>query len=85
MRQVVVPNFFLSIDQGTLGRLWATRDQKTHKGEPTVIHLDDMLYYWANNRDLTSAVEKWLKERGYVWKKMSEQEKWELDLFMRSL
>lgn len=36
-------------------------------------------------KNMTTKVELWLNERDYVWETMSEQEKWELEMFMRVL
>ena len=53
---------------------------------PTVfIARQGKTYYWTKTGDVSDIVEKWLNEHGYEWGSMSEQEEWELELFMRSL
>ena len=41
--------------------------------------------YHIHDRPVNGEVYAWLSERGYEWETMSEQEKWELGLFMRNM
>lgn len=41
--------------------------------------------YYVHGKDVKDEVMIWLHERDYTWETMSDVEKWELDMFMRSL
>lgn len=62
-------------------------DQNCCDGQPSVyyIQLTKQAHYWINHIDKTDTVQNWMDEREYVWHNMSEQEEWELEMFMRSL
>lgn len=62
-------------------------DQYECDGYPTVYYFMPLSRnrYGINHEDVTDLVQKWLSDMGYEWGSMSDQEKWELELFMRSL
>ena len=52
---------------------------------PALSHVYDNGIITDHGKFVTRKVEPWLNEHGYVWETMSDQEKWELEMFMRSL
>ena len=64
-------------------------ESKAHRyGGPALIGITrDYTFheFWIHGLEVTEEVETWLTDMGYVWGSMSEQEEWELDMFMRSL
>ena len=64
---------------------WAYNDETHRYGGPAITFEDGTHHYWIKGQGVNEAVENWLSERDYVWETMNEQEKWELELFMRSL
>ena len=64
---------------------WWYNDTLHRYGGPAIKSKKGGLVYTIHNIDVSDKVEEWLTERGYVWEKMSDVEKWELEMFMRSL
>lgn len=64
---------------------WRINGKLHRYGGPSIYMNGSHCDYWVDGRRVSEAVKEWLSERGYVWETMSEQEKWELDLFMRTL
>ena len=54
-------------------------------GGPAYIDFDGQHSYYIHGSLVDDLVLTWMAERDYEWETMNEQEKWELELFMRSL
>lgn len=70
---------------GSYFEAWYFNDRLQRYGGPAITHADKNVEYWVHGEQVTDTIETWLSERDYEWDTMSDIEKWELELFMRSL
>lgn len=79
------PAYIREFEDGIIHTKWFHQDKLHRYDGPAVTNSDDDLGYYINNRNVTDIVKEWLAERNYTWETMSDIEKWELELFTRSL
>lgn len=79
------PAYVFEHDNGDRYEVWAYNDKIHRYGGPARTSEPYLKEYWIHDIEVTKEVEEWLSERNYVWKNMSDIEKWELEIFMRSL
>ena len=79
------PAFFRIYATGACYEAWAYNDKLHRYGGPARTYACGWKQYYIHGLEVTKEVVKWLSERGYVWDTMSDVEKWELEIFMRSL
>ena len=79
------PAYVFEHDNGHRYEEWAYNDKIHRYGGPARTSGPYLKEYWIHDIEVTKEVEEWLSERNYVWKNMSDIEKWELEIFMRSL
>lgn len=64
---------------------WYDNGKRHRYGGPAISEEGKASEYYIYGARVTPRVNDWLSERGYIWEDLSEQEKWELELFMRML
>lgn len=80
------PAYILTFNDGTGDAEWWYYHNKIHRyGGPSITNSFGNLEYHVHGNDVSGVVFEWLKERGYTWNSMSDIEKWELEMFMRTL
>ena len=79
------PAYIIEYDSGNTFEVWYFNDEIHRYGGPAVVEDAKDHWYFVHGDDMTAVVAKWLEERSYVWETMTDIEKWELDLFMRTL
>ena len=79
------PAYFCEYDDGQYHEEWWYEGRYHRYGGPAITLDNGKHEYWIHYVNVTVSVKSWLSEREYVWETMTEQEKWELDMFMRTL
>lgn len=79
------PAFVREYDDGTYTEAWYYENDLHRYGGPAKILRNGNKSYAVHGKYVSDEVHEWLSERYYKWETMNDQEKWELDLFMRSL
>lgn len=79
------PAFIEENHDGTYMEEWYNRNKYHRIGGPAVTYRDGSHGYWIYDRDVNDDVKPWLESRNYAWDNMSDIEKWELEIFMKSL
>lgn len=81
------PAYIIKYKDGFWREVWYYENIRHRYGGPAVTTRNgaNLYYYYVHDKYVTNEVEEWLLDNGYIWEDMSDVEKWELDLFMRSL
>lgn len=79
------PAHIMRHNDGRMSVAWLYHGKYHRYGGPSIIQPSGKKSYYLHGNNVTDVVNSWLEERGYVWEDMSDIEKWELDMFMRSL
>ena len=79
------PAYVFEHDNGDRYEAWAYNDKIHRYGGPARTFANGRKQYYIHGLEVTKKVEAWLSDMGYDWETMSDIEKWELEMFMRSL
>lgn len=79
------PAYIREFYDGPVQWEWWHEDDLHRYGGPSVKYRNDIFVYYVHHNDVTELVRDWLYEHDYEWETMSDVEKWELDMFMRTL
>lgn len=79
------PAFSRTFPNGGIHEEWWYEGQMHRFGGPAMPYSNGMQPYFIYGQNVSDVVHEWLSSRGYVWATMTDIEKWELELFMRSL
>ena len=79
------PAYIVEYDDGEYVEEWFYDGHEHRYGGPAVQYLSGNMNYFIHGINVSVEVIDWLKEHDYEWETMSDIEKWELEMFMRSL
>ena len=77
------PAFFREYGDDTI-EAWCENNEYHRYGGPAITMSGGKHEYWIRDKNVTDIVDEWLYDHEYEWESMTDIEKWELDLFMRS-
>lgn len=72
------PAVIVKYHDGNYREEWYCNEELHRIGGPALTYEDGQHGYWINGTSVSEYVKKWLSERGYVWKNMTDKEKSEL-------
>lgn len=79
------PAWIVEYDDGAYAEEWLYNGKKHRYGGPAVTNEDNEKWYFVHGNPVNIKVAIWLSDRDYKWETMTDIEKWELEIFMRSL